>query len=139
MPNMNSFYLAGHLGRDAELRYTKSNRPFCTFSLAVNYGYGDNKKAAWVECKCWGQLAEAVGTARKGAGIYVAGHIEQDEWTTQDGQKRSRLVFVCDTATVDDRPPRPKGGANDTSGPRAEPAPNQAKFEPVDENDPIPF
>ena len=47
----------------------------CEFSIAVNYGFGDNKKTEFINCVAWRGLADVIGKHfEKGRKIYVSGH-----------------------------------------------------------------
>ena len=50
--------IVGRAGRDAAQRFTPSGKPVTQFSLAVNIGYGENKKTQWFDVTCWDKLAE---------------------------------------------------------------------------------
>ena len=41
---MNKVFLTGRLARDPELRYTSSNTPVATFTIAVDRGFGGNRE-----------------------------------------------------------------------------------------------
>ena len=47
----------------------------CEFSVAVNYGFGTNKKTEFVNCVAWRGLADVIAKHfQKGRKIYVSGH-----------------------------------------------------------------
>ena len=55
-------------GKDGEISV-------CEFSLAVNYGFGDNEKTEFVNCVAWRKLADIIAQhCKKGRKIYVSGH-----------------------------------------------------------------
>ncbi len=47
----------GRLGRDAEVRTVGQNK-CASFSIAVDHGFGDNKKTMWIDCAMWGPRGE---------------------------------------------------------------------------------
>lgn len=102
MPNLNQVNLMGHLARDPELKYLKNGTAVADATIAVNSGYGDNQKTAFIDCTLWKQSAEFIaGNTQKGDCILVVGEIQQDNWETQDGQKRSKLkVNVRNTQII---------------------------------------
>ena len=51
--------IIGRLGQNPELRYTKDGQSVTNLSLAVDQGYGDNKRTEWVRVVIWGKPAEA--------------------------------------------------------------------------------
>ena len=79
---MNKIQLLGHVGKDAELRYTPEGKPIMTFSLATDDGFGDKKRTIWFNCAMFGdrcvKLAEFVV---KGALVFVDGRLNADKTT----------------------------------------------------------
>ena len=74
--------LAGHLGRDPEMRYLQDGKAVTNFSVAVNDGYGDNKRTIWVRCTAWEKQAENVNQyLSKGSKVLVEGRLQCDPAT----------------------------------------------------------
>lgn len=48
------------IGRDAELRYTKSGKAVCGLVGAYDIGWGDKKKTQWIDVTIWGDKAESL-------------------------------------------------------------------------------
>jgi len=139
MPNGNTVYLAGHLGRDPELKYTSNNLAICRLALAVKDGFQKDATTSWVEVTLFGALAERIGReATKGSGIYVCGRLKEDKWQDKDGQKRSRVGVIGQTCDVDDRQPRQGGQHSSPSPGPANSAQPQSAFDPA-KDDGIPF
>ena len=77
---------AGRVGRDAELRYGPDGTPVLGFSLAVDRGYGDNKKTVWFACSVWGDRAEKLAQyITKGTALLVEGTVDARAYTPRDG------------------------------------------------------
>ena len=57
---INKVILMGRLTRDPEMRHTNSGTPVTTFSIAIDNGYGDNKRTDFVNCLAWNKTAEFV-------------------------------------------------------------------------------
>ena len=86
---INKVILMGRLTRDPEMRHTNSGTPVTTFSIAIDNGYGDNKRTDFVNCLAWNKTAEFVTKYfTKGKMIIVIGRIATRSWETQDGHKR---------------------------------------------------
>lgn len=65
----------GRLGADPEMAYSQEGEPRTTFRLAVDVGYGDNKRTDWVRVTVWGKQAESVNAyCKKGAKVLVEGN-----------------------------------------------------------------
>ena len=85
---INKVILMGRLTRDPEMRHTNSGTPVTTFSIAIDNGYGDNKRTDFVNCIAWNKTAEFVTKYfAKGKMIIVIGRITTRSWETQDGKR----------------------------------------------------
>ena len=74
---MNIVILSGNLGRDPESRFTTSGKKVVNFSLAVNDGYGENKKTYWIDIVCWDKQADTVEEyLSKGSKVLVEGRMQ---------------------------------------------------------------
>lgn len=90
---MNEVYLMGNLTKDVEIRYTKTNKMVCTYTVACSErfiaGDGTEKEVtAFVNCVAWGKLGEAVGNLKKGNRCFVEGRLNTRSYEAKDGQKR---------------------------------------------------
>lgn len=95
---MNKVILTGRLTADPEVRYTKSGKAVADFTLAVDIGYGENKKTSFIPCNAWEKTAETIGnTLEKGRKIIVDGEWHQQNWETQEGQKRRKDLCLVRT------------------------------------------
>lgn len=94
MPNWNQITLAGHITRDPEMKFVGDKQTaLATFGLAVNTGFGANKKPCFIDVKAWGKQAELIAQHfSKGSAIIVGGELQQETWE-KDGQKRSKHVI----------------------------------------------
>lgn len=92
---MNEVKLSGNLTRDPEVRFTAKGTAKCIFTLAHNTGKGEQKKAHFFDCVAWKGLAEEISERfKKGSAVEIMGMLTQNQWTTDDGQKRSRVEIV---------------------------------------------
>jgi len=72
--------LAGNTGRDAEHKTTQSGAEFCSFSVGVSTGYGENKTTTWVDVTKWGKGSEGLARIlRKGSKVAVSGEMSMRE------------------------------------------------------------
>jgi single-strand DNA-binding protein len=93
--------LVGNLTRDPELRFTQSGQAVASFGIAVSRRYQQNgewqEKTSFFNVTAWGQLGEnAASSLQKGARIIVTGRLEQRDYETRDGEKRSAIDVVAD-------------------------------------------
>jgi single-strand DNA-binding protein len=136
MPD-NSVTLVGNLVDDPELRFTASGVAMAKIRFAVNRRYTD-RSGEWQEetsffgGTAWRDLAENIAESlTKGSRVIVTGRLEQQNWETQDGEKRSTIEVRIDdvgpslrwaTAAVT-RTPRSGSGFGDGGGSSRPPAP----------------
>jgi len=119
----NTVTLVGNLTRDPELRFTTGGRGVAQFGLAVNRRFQQNgewqDQTSYFNIVAWGTLGEnAAATLTKGMRVIVSGRLEQREFQTREGDKRTAIEVNADeigpslrwaTASVE-RTPRGEGG-----------------------------
>lgn len=88
--------IVGNVGKDPELRFTKSGKAVCSFSVAVNRKRGEETESHWVDVTCWSSLAENVAESiAKGTRVMVMGNVDQQTWENDAGEKRSKLQVIA--------------------------------------------
>jgi single-strand DNA-binding protein len=93
---MNQVQLIGRIGSDPEIRHTPSGKTVATLNLAVDDGWGDNKKTVWIGVTLWGTTAELCGRAcRKGDRLGITGRLSQEEWE-KDGKKQRKTKVTAE-------------------------------------------
>lgn len=95
---MNNVNIIGRVGNDIELRYTTSGKAVTEVNLAVDDGWGENKKTAWIGVTIWGATAELAAKAvHKGDRLGITGRITQEEWEDkQTGKKQRKTKVTCE-------------------------------------------
>lgn len=92
---MNQVNVIGRVGAEIEIRYTASGKAVGELNLAVDDGYGENKKTVWLGVTLWGQTAELAQKAvRKGDRLGITGRLSQDEWEDKTTGKKQRKTKV---------------------------------------------
>ena len=86
---------------DPELRFTAGGRGVASFGVAVNRRYQVNgewqEKVSFFNVVAWDDLGEnAAASLNKGTRIIVTGRLEQREYETPEGEKRSVVEIVAD-------------------------------------------
>lgn len=120
---MNKVFLIGRLTRDPELRYTGSNVPVATFSIAVNRPFSNQageREADFINVVIWRKQAENVKNyMTKGSQVAVDGRIQTRSYDDQNGQKRYVTEVVADNVEfLGSRGASNNGGMQETgSGP----------------------
>lgn len=119
---INKAILMGRLTRDPELRHTNSGTPVCSFSIAIDNGYGENRQTDFINCVAWNKTAEFVSNYfSKGKMIIVIGRISTRTWEGQDGKKNYSTEVVASEVSFGESKRTQDGGsysAPEQSAPR---------------------
>lgn len=92
---MNFVVLSGRLGQDLEVKQTQNGKSYARFSIAVNTGFGDNKRTSWLPCTVWGKSAESMAKwCKKGTLVNIRGEAVQNNYTNKDGNKVNSIEFT---------------------------------------------
>ncbi|MEX6325174.1 single-stranded DNA-binding protein [Providencia hangzhouensis] len=135
---INTITASGNLGKDCEQRWTPNGKAVASFSLPVKQGYGEHEKVSWVICKMFGPKAEKLPEyLTKGTKVTVTGEFVMEEWTSQNGEKKSAPVIIVNQLDF--------GGNSNQAGsqqPARQPQQSQQAPQnepPMDWDDNIPF
>ena len=112
---LNEIILMGRLTRDPELRYTASNTPVASFSLAVDRDFapkdGGEKQTDFIDCVAWRQTGEfASKYFQKGSMAAVKGRLQIRDWQDKEGNKRRSAEVVVDNIYFCGKKESPSGG-----------------------------
>ena len=104
---LNHITIMGRLTRDPELRYTQSQTPVASFTLAVDRDFGGRdggeKQTDFIDCVAWRQTAEFVSKYfTKGRMAVVSGRLQIRDWTDREGGKRRSAEVVVDNVYFGD-------------------------------------
>ena len=162
--SINKVILLGHLGKDAETRFTPSGTAVSNFSLATSRRWKDQQTGEWKEetewhrCVLW-RAENLSNYLLKGKQVYVEGHLQTRSWDDKDGQKRYSTDIVVDDLVLlgsrgggadqgvpagsaeYDRPERPSGPVavpRPSEQPQASAAPPEGFQQGVGDDD-VPF
>ena len=118
---LNHIVLMGRLTRDPELRYTQSQIPVASFSLAVDRDFGGRdggeRQTDFIDIVAWRSTAEFVSKYfTKGSMAVVSGRLQIRDWTDREGGKRRSAEVVADNVYFGESKRRDGG---DTSRPAA--------------------
>lgn len=98
--SVNKVILLGHLGRDAETKFTPSGVSRSTFTIATNRRWKDQQSGEWKEetdwhnCVLW-RSENLANYLTKGKQVYVEGRLQTRSYD-KDGQKHFMTEVVCD-------------------------------------------
>ena len=151
MASLNKVLLIGNLTRDPEVRMLPSGRSVCKFGLAMNRNFKDaegnrREETTFVDVESFGPRGEALARFfTKGKPIFVEGRLKLDQWESQTGEKRSRLLVELDNwefvgsrqDSYDNQPPQQSQDVpQEQSVPTQEPADSIPEGEPQASGDP---
>ncbi len=98
---LNHIIVMGRLTRDPELRYTQTNTPVASFSVAVERDFTDKatgeRQTDFIDCVAWRSTGEFVSKYfQKGSMAVVSGRLQIRDWTDREGNKRRSAEIVAD-------------------------------------------
>ncbi|ADV47061.1 single-stranded DNA-binding protein [Nitratifractor salsuginis] len=144
----NRVILVGNLTRDVEIRYTPSGSAIGKVGIATNRKWKDQsgqqkEEVMFIDLTFFGRSAEIANQyLRKGSKVLVEGRLVLEQWTAQDGTKRSRHSVTVDNLQMLDRPGENSGQpqTNQNAPASAPRQPAQPSVPEIDiDEDEIPF
>lgn len=97
---LNHITIMGRLTRDPELRYTQSQTPVASFTLAVDRdraAEGQERETDFIDCVAWRHSGEFVNKYfSKGSMAVVSGRLQIRDWNDRDGNKRRSAEVVAE-------------------------------------------
>lgn len=94
---MNRVILIGRLARDPELRYSQDGKAVCSFTLAVDRTFSQEKEADFIKCTAFGKTAEvAAKYLEKGRQAGVEGRLQIRSYEDKDKIRRKDAQIICD-------------------------------------------
>jgi single-strand DNA-binding protein len=99
--SVNKVILVGHLGRDAETKFTPGGVSVTSFSVATSRRWKDQQSGEWKEETDWSNVTlwRAENLAQyltKGKQVYVEGRLQTRSYEDKDGKKVYRTDVVAD-------------------------------------------
>jgi len=144
---LNHINLMGRLTRDPELRYTQSNTPVASFTLAVERDIADKasgqRQTDFIDCVAWSKTGEFVSKYfAKGNMAAVGGRLQIRDWTDRDNNKRRSAevvvdnVYFCESKkSRDNQPSGSPSGNNSAPAVYNEAAKGGSAFAELDDGD----
>jgi single-strand DNA-binding protein len=99
--SVNKVLLIGHLGRDAETKFTPSGVAVTRFSVATNRRWKDQQTQEWKEETNWSNVVlwrqeNLANYLTKGTQVYVEGRLQTRSYDDKDGKKVYATEVVAD-------------------------------------------
>lgn len=99
---LNSVQIMGRMTRDPETRYTPSEVPVTSFSIACDRdfsGRDGEKQTDFFDVVAWRGVGEFIArNFKKGSMIAISGRLQTRDWIDRDGNKRKATEIVVENA-----------------------------------------
>jgi single-strand DNA-binding protein len=100
--SVNKVILVGHLGKDAETRFTPAGAAVTQFSVATNRRWKDQQTGEWKDETDWHNIVlwrqeNLANYLTKGTQVYVEGRLQTRNYENKEGRK----VYVTEVVADD--------------------------------------
>jgi single-strand DNA-binding protein len=125
MRSVNKVIVLGHLGKDADTKFTQSGVAVTKFSVATSRRWKDSQSDEWKEESDWHNIVlwrseNLANYLAKGKQVYVEGRLQTRSYEDRDGAKRYVTEIVADAVILlggqqggsQDQPASGKGNNN---------------------------
>lgn len=127
---LNTIILQGRLTKDAEVRYTQSNKAVASFTVAVDR-FGKNSETDFINCVAWEKTATFIGNYfHKGDMILVQGRMQSRNFEDKDGHKRTAFEVLVNEVNFCGSKTKNNDAVDDVSS---------TTFEELDDDTELPF
>jgi len=111
---MNLLQIAGHLGADAEERFTSTGKRVITLRVAAKARQGGKDETNWWRVTIWGdRFDKMLPYLKKGSGVIVVGEMSKPEtYVDKNGETQISLNMTAEMIKFSPfgRTDRPEGG-----------------------------
>ena len=98
---MNRVILLGNLVKDLEVTVTKNDKLVGKTTLAVNEGYGDNKKTTFVNITIFGERCDKLQQyLLKGTGVLIDGKLDVNNVQDKDGNWSTYVTVIVNDLQI---------------------------------------
>ena len=136
---MNKVIMIGNLSKDVELRYAPSGSAIATTSIAVSRKFkkqdgSQGEEVCFIDLIFFGRSGEIANQyLSKGKKVLIEGRLKLDQWTDQQGVKRSKHSITVESMEM-------LGDRQQDNSPKSEPKQVAQEFPEMDINEEeIPF
>ena len=140
---LNNCTIQGRLTRDPELRYTASNTPVASFTLAVDRSRKNANgeyDTDFIGCTAFGKTAEFVKNwFAKGMMAIVVGRIQSRNWEDRNGNKRTSIEINANEVLFGESKKDKAAPNPEPAVPRFDLSVGDDEFEELDDLPDIPF
>ena len=153
--SVNKVILLGHLGKDAETKFTQSGIAVSNLRVATSRRWKDQQTGEWKEetdwhsCVLW-RSENVSNYLLKGKQVYIEGRLQTRSYEDKKDPTQKRYVteVVCDDLILlggrgegapDQPPPQPVSGVRPAPSPRGAPQAPPEEFNQSISDDDVPF
>ena len=140
---LNKAILMGRLTRDPEMRYTQSNTPVTSFTLAIDRdrkGPNGERQTDFIECAAFGKTAEFVKNwFSKGMMAIVVGRVQSRNWEDRNGNKRTSIEINANEVLFGESKKDKAAPKSEPAAPRFDLSVGDTDFEELDDMSDVPF
>ena len=98
---MNKVILLGNLVKDLEVTVTKNDKLVGKTTLAVNEGYGDNKKTTFVNLVIFGERCDKLQQyLLKGTGVLIDGKLDINNVQDKEGNWSTYVTVIVNDLQI---------------------------------------
>ena len=92
---LNHVTIQGRLVENPSIGQANSGTDYANFRIAWSEKIKERENKLFLDCKAFGGTAKFIGQYfSKGQELIAEGKLNTEEWTNQDGQKRSKIVLM---------------------------------------------
>lgn len=77
---------------EPKIRYFDSGKCKCEFAIPLKLTKED--EPVFLNCECWGKIAEKASELKKGDEILVFGSFKEQEYTSKNGENKIKKFFA---------------------------------------------
>lgn len=136
---MNKTILKGNITRDIELKDIGNDKKVANFSIAVRRDYKNQAgeyETDFFNCSAFGNTAVFINTYfKKGAQMLLIGHLQNNQWETDSGEKRTATNIIVESVEFCER----KKDTSDVVTTMQDAGVPVNEFESFNNNDDLPF
>jgi len=135
----NKITLVGNLTRDIELLYSQGGMAIAKSAIATSRKFTSNgekkEEVCFVDVTFFGRSGEVANQyLRKGSKVLIDGRLNFEQWTDQNGQKRSKHSVTVETMQMLDSKQQDKPNNQNYPQEQEYQKPNQPTYEYKDTN-----
>ena len=98
---MNKIILLGNLVKDLEVTVTKNDKLVGKTTLAVNEGYGDNKKTTFINLTIFGEICDKLQQyLLKGTGVIIDGKLDINNVQDKEGNWSTYVTVIVNDLQI---------------------------------------